>query len=127
MAVPIAYGKTAVMANYGTLAVGVRVRRKARADWLALRPNAHESYVGWEKAEAIRKMVSDNIPTSRHHGAPKHVDALLAGPTEHFDDGERPDLRDIEQLVAREVHCPDVVCTLCRRTASQLGLDPLLP
>ena len=24
-------------------------------------------------------MVSDNIPTSRHHGAPKHGDALLAG------------------------------------------------
>ena len=32
-----------------------------------------------EKAEAIRRMVSDNIPTSRHHGAPKHGDALLAG------------------------------------------------
>ena len=24
-------------------------------------------------------MVSDNVPTSRHHGAPKHGDALLAG------------------------------------------------
>lgn len=55
------------------------VRRKARADWLALMPNAHEGYVSWEKAEAIRKMVSDNVPTSRHHGAPKHGDALLAG------------------------------------------------
>ena len=33
-----AYGKTAVAANYGSLAVGVRVRRKARADWLALKP-----------------------------------------------------------------------------------------
>jgi hypothetical protein len=32
------------------------------ADWLALMPNAHESYVSWEKAEAIRKMVSDNVP-----------------------------------------------------------------
>jgi len=42
-------------------------------------PNAHEGYVSWEKAEAIRKMVSDNVPTSRHHGAPKHGDALLAG------------------------------------------------
>jgi hypothetical protein len=39
----------------------------------------HEGYVSWEKAEAIRKMVSDNVPTSRHHGAPKHGDALLAG------------------------------------------------
>ncbi len=74
-----AYGKTAVTANYGNLAVGVRVRRKARADWLALMPNAHEGYVSWEKAETIRRMVSDNVPTSRHHGAPKHGDALLAG------------------------------------------------
>src|SRR5258707_12417707 len=42
-------------------------------------PNAHEGYVSWEKAETIRRMVSDNVPTSRHHGAPKHGDALLAG------------------------------------------------
>ena len=38
----------------------------------------HEGCVGWERAETIRKMVSDNVPTSRHHGAPKHGDALLA-------------------------------------------------
>ena len=31
-----AYGKTAVAANYGNLTVGARVRRKERADWLAL-------------------------------------------------------------------------------------------
>jgi hypothetical protein len=42
-------------------------------------PNAHEGYVSWEKAETIRKMVSSNVPTSRHHGAPKHGDALLSG------------------------------------------------
>jgi hypothetical protein len=24
-------------------------------------------------------MVSSNVPTGRHHGAPKHGDALLAG------------------------------------------------
>jgi hypothetical protein len=33
----------------------------------------------WERSEAIRRMVSDNIPNSRHHGAAKHGDALLAG------------------------------------------------
>jgi hypothetical protein len=53
----------------------VKIRRKARSDWLALMPNAHEGYVSWEKAETIRKMVSSNVPTSRHHGAPKHGDA----------------------------------------------------
>jgi Recombinase zinc beta ribbon domain len=42
-------------------------------------PNAHEGYVSWEKSEAIRMMVSNNVATSRHHGAPKHGDGLLAG------------------------------------------------
>ncbi len=37
--------------------VSVKIRRKARSDWLALMPNAHEGYVSWEKAETIRKMV----------------------------------------------------------------------
>jgi DNA invertase Pin-like site-specific DNA recombinase len=74
-----AYGKTAVAADYDGTAVSVKIRRKARSDWLALMPNAHEGYVSWEKAETIRKMVSSNVPTSRHHGAPKHGDALLAG------------------------------------------------
>jgi len=72
-----AYGKTAVATGHGV--VGVKARRKARADWLALIPNAHEGYISWEKAETIRKMVSSNVPTSRHHGAPKHGDALLSG------------------------------------------------
>ena len=72
-----AYGKTAVASGYS--ADGVKIRRKPRTDWLALMPNAHEGYVSWEEAEAIRTMVSSNVPTSRHHGAPKHGDALLAG------------------------------------------------
>src|SRR5262249_14734708 len=74
-----AYGKTAVAAGYDGTSVKVKIRRKARSDWLALMPNAHEGYVSWDKAEAIRKMVSSNVATSRHHGAPKHGDALLAG------------------------------------------------
>ena len=74
-----AYGRTSVAVHYGSLGVRTKSRRKPRAEWLALRPGAHEGYVDWERAEAIRKMVSDNIPTSRHHGAPKHGDALLAG------------------------------------------------
>ena len=74
-----AYGKTAVVAGYDGAGVKVKIRRKARSDWLALMPNAHEGYVSWEEAEAIRKMVSNNVPTSRHHGAPKRGDALLAG------------------------------------------------
>ena len=74
-----AYGRTGVVAQYGNSGVGMKSRRKPRTEWLALRPGAHEGYVDWERAEAIRRMVSDNIPTSRHHGAAKHGDALLAG------------------------------------------------
>ncbi|GLR92335.1 hypothetical protein GCM10007857_90610 [Bradyrhizobium iriomotense] len=51
----------------------------SRYKWLALKPNTHEGYVSWERFEAIRTMVSSNVPTGRHHGAPKHGDALLAG------------------------------------------------
>ena len=57
-----AYGKTAVAAGYGANGAGVKVRRKARSDWLALMPNAHEGYVSWERAEAIRTMVSSFPP-----------------------------------------------------------------
>ncbi|WP_292491106.1 recombinase family protein [Mesorhizobium sp.] len=66
-----AYGKTRAASGYDATAIRSRSRRKARDEWLALIPGAHEGYVGWERAEAIRKMVSDNVPTSRHHGAPK--------------------------------------------------------
>ena len=57
-----AYGKTAVAAGYGANGAGVKIRRKARSDWLALMPNAHEGYVSWERAEAIRTMVSSFPP-----------------------------------------------------------------
>ena len=76
-----AYGKSRVATGYDAAAdvIRPRSRRKARAEWLALIPGVHEGYVSWERSEAIRKMVSDNMPTGRHHGAPKHGDALLAG------------------------------------------------
>ncbi|HYZ23946.1 MAG TPA: recombinase family protein [Rhodopila sp.] len=74
-----AYGKTGAASGEAGGCFGAKRRRKAREGWLALLPDSHEGYVSWEKAEAIRRMVSENLPTSRHHGAPKHGDALLAG------------------------------------------------
>ena len=71
--------RTSVATHYERTVAATGSRRKPREEWLALKPGAHEGYVDWERAEAIRRMVSDNIPTSRHHGAPKHGDALLAG------------------------------------------------
>ena len=74
-----AYGKTGVVASYDGVRSHGKSRRKPRGEWLALRPGAHEGYLEWERSETIRRMVSDNVPTSRHHGAAKHGDALLAG------------------------------------------------
>ncbi|RWK58904.1 recombinase family protein, partial [Mesorhizobium sp.] len=74
-----AYGKTRAAPGFGPSAVRTGIRRRTREEWLALIPGNHEGYVSWERAEAIRKMVSDNVTTGRHHGAPKHGDALLAG------------------------------------------------
>jgi Recombinase zinc beta ribbon domain/Recombinase len=74
-----AYGKTRAVTGYDGARVRVTSVPRPRAEWLALKPGAHEGYVDWERAEAIRRMVSDNVPTSRHQGAPKHGDALLAG------------------------------------------------
>src|SRR4051794_28868507 len=71
-----AYGRTGVSAGYdGTRA---RARRKPRAEWLALQPGAHEGYVEWDRAEAIRTMVSENVPAGAR-GAPKLGAALLSG------------------------------------------------
>src|SRR5208337_156577 len=50
-----AYGRTAASTGYG--AHSAKIRRKARGDWLALMPRAHEGYVSWERFEAIRTMV----------------------------------------------------------------------
>lgn len=74
-----AYGKSRTAVGYNGGSMQSRNRRKARDEWLALIPGSHEGYISWERSESIRKMVSDNVPTSRHHGAPKHGDALIAG------------------------------------------------
>lgn len=74
-----AYGKTRAVPGYDGSGMRVKNEHKPRREWLALNPGAHEGYVDWERAETIRKMVSDNVPTSKHHGAPKHGNALLAG------------------------------------------------
>jgi DNA invertase Pin-like site-specific DNA recombinase len=75
-----AYGKTGATMGYTGKGGSTKARcRKARAEWIALKPGSHEGYVSWERFEAIGAMVSSNVPTSRHHGAPKHGDALLAG------------------------------------------------
>src|SRR3546814_19843374 len=74
-----AYSKSGVAPGFGPSPVRPGARRKPREEWLALIPGSHEGYVSWERAEAIRTMVSDNVPKSRHHGAPKPGEALFGG------------------------------------------------
>src|SRR4051795_12277340 len=71
-----AYGRTGVSA--GSDGTRARARRKPRAEWLALQPGAHKGYVEWDRAEAIRTMVSENVPAGAR-GAPKLGAALLSG------------------------------------------------
>nr|WP_292187452.1 recombinase family protein [Mesorhizobium sp.] len=65
-----AYGKTRVAPGFGPSAVRTDMRRRTREEWLALIPGSHDGHVSWERAEAIRKKLSDNVTTGRHHGAP---------------------------------------------------------
>ena len=74
-----AYGRTGVSVQYDGAGAKARPRRRPRTEWLALKPGAHEGYVDWDRAEAIRKMVSDNAPAAHSRGAPKKGSALLAG------------------------------------------------
>ncbi len=59
-----AYGKSPVAPGCDAAAIRPRSCRKARSEWLALIPDVHEGYVTWERAAAIRKMVSENVPTA---------------------------------------------------------------
>jgi hypothetical protein len=74
-----AYGKTGARSQYDAAAGRRGIRRKPREEWLALRPGAHEGYVDWERAEAIRTMITDNAAGSERGGAVKRGAALLAG------------------------------------------------
>ena len=75
-----AYGKTGVVASYD----GIRSRQEPPEATRGVAGVAARRTRGLSRLGAIgddsRRMVSDNIPSSRHHGAAKHGDALLAEP-----------------------------------------------
>jgi hypothetical protein len=50
-----AYGRTGVAVRYDGAGPRPGSRRRPRGEWSALRPGAHEGYVEWERAEAIRR------------------------------------------------------------------------
>lgn len=78
-----AYGKIRVVPRHGAAVPRTGSRRKPRAEWLALKPGAHEGYIRRERAEAIRGRTPPRAGTVvlearlRRDGAPEHGDALL--------------------------------------------------
>jgi DNA invertase Pin-like site-specific DNA recombinase len=74
-----AYGKTFSEPRYEGPGPRRGIRRKPREEWLALLPGAHEGYVDWPRAEAIRKMIAGNLYGTEQTGAAKRGAALLAG------------------------------------------------
>jgi DNA invertase Pin-like site-specific DNA recombinase len=74
-----AYGKTEATSRYDRAMARGGIRRKPRAEWLALHPGAHEGYVDWERAETIRRMIADNLSGRERGGAAKLGASLLAG------------------------------------------------
>lgn len=73
-----AFGKRQTVTAYEGSGTRVKVRARPRDEWLVLKPGSHEGYVEWERAEAIRRMVSNNALIGKpSSGNAKR--ALLAG------------------------------------------------
>jgi DNA invertase Pin-like site-specific DNA recombinase len=74
-----AYGKTEVTVHYGDGTPRRRSRRKPPAEWLALRPHAHEGYIGWDEFQQLQQVIAGNVQGGGTPGAAKRGAALLAG------------------------------------------------
>jgi DNA invertase Pin-like site-specific DNA recombinase len=74
-----AYGKSETKTQYDAGEAHQAHRRKPRAEWLALIPNAHEGYVAWEQFEQIQQAIKANLRGAEQAGAAQGGGALLAG------------------------------------------------
>ena len=72
-----AFGKRRTVTTYEGSGVRVKQERKPRDEWLVLKPGSHEGYVEWERAEAIRAMLSSKAHVGKVRPGAKR--ALLAG------------------------------------------------
>jgi DNA invertase Pin-like site-specific DNA recombinase len=74
-----AYGKSERILHYEHGEPRATARRKPRAQWLVLIPNAHEGYVSWEEFERIQQAMAANVRGWGRVGAATRGPALLAG------------------------------------------------
>lgn len=71
--------RTATRTGYGAASAGVKIRRKPRADWLALMPNAHEGYVTGRTPRRSRPWSAEMFPSAVFMGYRSMATPLLAG------------------------------------------------
>lgn len=74
-----AYGKTEQTVRYENGEPRRSSRRKAKEQWWALIPDAHDGYISWEQHQQIQQMLTDNTYGEEQTGAAKRGSALLAG------------------------------------------------
>ncbi len=74
-----AYGKTEQVTCYDAGQPRSRCRRKPKAEWLALIPDAHEGYLDWERFARIQQMISENYRGPGGRGAAKQGLGLVTG------------------------------------------------
>jgi DNA invertase Pin-like site-specific DNA recombinase len=73
------YGKTERTIRYEHGAPRASSRRRPRAEWVALIPQAHEGYVSWDEFERNRQTMAGNTRAWHHTGAATNGPALLPG------------------------------------------------
>jgi Recombinase len=73
------YGKTERTIRYEHGAPRPSSRRRPRAAWVALIPQAHEGYVSWDEFERNRQTMAGNPRAWHHTGAATNGPALLPG------------------------------------------------
>jgi DNA invertase Pin-like site-specific DNA recombinase len=74
-----AYGRSERTLHYDHGQPRTGSRRKPRAQWLVLIPNAHEGYVSWEEFEQIQHAMAGNVRGWGRLGAATRGPALLSG------------------------------------------------
>jgi len=74
-----AYGRSERTLHYEDGQPRIASRRKPRAQWLVLIPNAHEGYVSWEEFERIQHAMAGNVRGWGRLGAATRGPALLSG------------------------------------------------
>jgi len=74
-----AYGRSETTVHYDHGQPRTVSRRKPRAQWLVLIPNAHDGYVSWEEFERIQQAMAGNVRGWGRRGAATQGPALLSG------------------------------------------------